>query len=371
MRYILRDVSVLLHGEGVQTRNILIDGRRIAKVSREDIDVSAIPIDLAGHTVMPGIINAHAHLMDCYHGFDDLRLKKWLDAGVTHLRDQGILSYKTTEDAIRWKRALENDCTMPTISVCGKFLSTENGYGGVDPMTLRSPRDATEAVKALADAGVDHVKIPYDEGYDPYTQSLPMLDEPTLEAIYNEAHKHGLRVSAHVLRAGRLKTLLRTGIDEAAHACMDTMDDDLLDAMVRNNVAMTPTLSIYAMMHAEYGAPMIYAAMDNTLRFSQKGGILGFGDDFIEEKPVFSVVGMPYMEIALLLQAGLTMAQVLEAATLGGARVMGRDDLGRIAEGCAADIIAVKGDPLAFPYLMTNVDFVMKSGVPVKSFPGA
>ncbi len=367
MRYIIRNAAVFLHGEGVQARSVLVDGRRIAKICEEDMDVSAVEIDLSGHTLMPGFINTHVHLMDCYLGFDSDRLKKWLHAGITHLRDQGILSYHTAADAVCWKRRLENDCTMPSLSVCGKFLSTNHGYGGVEPIALHSTSDAKDAVKSLADAGVDHIKLPYDEGYDPYTHSLEMLSEPILEAIYDEAKRNNLRVSAHVLRAERLKTLLRTGLDEAAHMCMDFIDDETMAQMIGHRVMMTPTLSIYGMMHAEYGAPFIYQAMDNVFRFVRHGGIIGLGDDFIEEKPVWCMTGMPYMEIELMRKAGLTMTEIIEAATFGGASIMGRDDMGRIAEGSIADLIAVKGDPLEFPYLLSNVQFIMKNGIPVKS----
>lgn len=366
MRFLIRNASVYLHGEGVRPRSILVEGKRIVRVSEGDIEASAMPIDLAGYTVMPGFINTHVHLMDCYNGFDTGRLRKWLNAGITHLRDQGILSYHTTVDAVQWKRDCANDCTVPSLSVCGKFLSTQNGYGGADPIALHSEEDAKDAVKRLADTGVDHIKIPYDEGYDPYTQSLDLLSEPMLAAIYGEANRQNLRVSAHVLRMQRLKTLLRTGIDEAAHVPMDALDDDTIRDMVRNRVAMTPTLSTYGMLHAEFGAPMIHQAMDNVLRFVRQGGIIGFGDDFVEEKSVWGTVGMPYMEIELLQKAGLTMTEIIDAATFGGAAVMGRDDLGRICEGSVADLIAVKGDPLAFPYLLSNVQFVMKNGIAVK-----
>ncbi len=366
MRFLLRNASVYLHGEGFAPRSVLVEGRKIVKVSADEISANAMPVDLTGYRLMPGFINTHVHLMDCFNGFDTPRLKKWLNAGVTHLRDQGVLSYRTAEDAVRWKRGLENDCAVPSLSVCGKFISTENGYGGADPHVVRSETEARDTVKRLADAGVDHIKIPYDEGYDRYTKSLDMLTEPVLSAIYDQANALNLRVSAHVLRAERLKTLLRTGIDEAAHACMDSMDDDVLSAMVRQRVAMTPTLSIYGSLHAEFGAPMIFQAMDNVRRFVRMGGVIGFGDDFLEEKPVWGVVGMPYMEIELLLKAGLTMTEVIDAATYGGAAVMGRSDLGVIAEGAVADLIAVKGDPLEFPYLLSNVQFVMKKGIAVK-----
>lgn len=120
------------------------------------------------------------------------------------------------------------------------------------------------------------------------------------------------------------------------------------------------------MMYAEYGAPMLYQAMDNVLRFVRHGGIIGLGDDFIEEKLPWNVTGMPFMEIELLQKAGLSMVEILDAATIGGAGVMGRADIGQIRKGCVADLIAVRGSPIEFPYLLTNVQFIMKDGIVVK-----
>ena len=75
---------------------------------------------------------------------------------------------------------------------------------------------------------------------------------------------------------------------------------------------------------------------------------------------------MPYKEIELLLKAGLSMIDIINSATQGGARILGRKDYGRIEAGCVADLIAVKGNPLEFPYLLTNINFIMKDGIIIK-----
>lgn len=366
MRFLIKNAMTYLPEGTVERRNVLVDGQHIAWVCTEEMGVPAVEIDLSGYTLLPGFINAHVHLMDCYDGFNDENLGQWLRAGVTHLRDEGILSYHDAADAVQWRARVAKACTMPTLSVCGRFVSAPGGYGGVSPLGVETAQEARTAVQTLVDAGVDHIKIAFDEGYDPYTRSLPMLAEAELEAVYQEANRLGVPVSAHALRAERVRTLLRTGVDEIAHACFDAMDDALLEAMVRQGVCMTPTLSIYGQMHAEYGAPMIHQAMDNTRRFVRLGGTIALGDDHIETHPVWAPVGMPVMEMELLRQAGLTMAEVVAAATAGGAAVMKRRDLGRVEAGCAADLIAVKGDPFLFPYLLSNVQFVMKHGVAVK-----
>lgn len=217
------------------------------------------------------------------------------------------------------------------------------------------------------DAGVDHIKITLDEGYDSYTQSLNLLSPNILSVICDQTHKHGKKVSAHVNRSDKLEILVNAGIDEAAHTCFDEIPDKLLEYMVKNHIYMTPTLSIYGEITASCGAPLLYGAMNNTKRFVDMGGVIGLGNDYIEEKAVWSPVGMPIMELELLLKAGLSMNQVIKAATEDGAKILGLENYGKIEENAVADLIAVKGNPYELPYLLSNVSFVMKEGIVIKS----
>jgi imidazolonepropionase-like amidohydrolase len=91
------------------------------------------------------------------------------------------------------------------------------------------------------------------------------------------------------------------------------------------------------------------------------------GNDYIEEKEIWSPVGMPIMEIELLLKAGLTMKEVIKAATLGGAKILGKGNYGRVESDYIADLIAVKGDPYELPYLLSSVNFIMKDGIVIKN----
>lgn len=367
MRYLLKNGKMLSsNGERV-TVNILTENNKISKISKGEINITANEYDLTGYTIMPGFINAHVHIFDCYDSFNEEKLKKWLQSGITCLRDEGILSRCSAKDTVNFREKLRRNCMYPKITVCGKFISAVNGYGGIEPLEVSTEQEARDAVKAQVAEGVDHIKIPLDEGYDSYTQSLKLLPLNLLEAICDEAHKLGKRVSAHVTRNDQLEKLLKAGIDEAAHTCFDRIPDETLEFMVKNNIAMTPTLSIYGEITTNFGAPILDVAMDNTKRFVDMGGVIGLGNDYIEEKPIWSPVGMPIMEIELLKQAGLTMEQIIEAATLGGARILGLDDYGRISENCIADLIAVKGDPYKLPYLLSNVQFVMKDGIVVKN----
>ena len=365
MRYLLKNVNIM-DKDTASKMNILIDDKTIVKISHESIDVPAHEHDLSGYTVMPGFINTHVHLIDCYDAFNNDNLKKWLMSGVTYLRDEGILSRNTTKEAVEWRNKNSSSPLYPSIAICGKFISSVNGYGGAEPMGVSSENEARDAVKMQIDEGVDHIKVTLDSGFDAYTRSLDLLPLEILSAICDESHKLGKKVSAHVNQSDKLDILLQAGIDEAAHACYDSISDDSLAYMVRNNIYMTPTLSVYGEILTNWGAPLLYGAMENTKRFVDMGGIIGFGNDYIEEKAIWTPVGMPMMEIELLQKAGLTMNQIITSATLGGAKILGKENYGIINEGYIADLIAVKGNPYDFPYLLTNINFVMKDGIIVK-----
>lgn len=364
MRTLLQNAT-LLDAEGNRSSaHILIEGDQIVQVSAEEINVpTAVTHNLSGFTLLPGFINTHVHLIDCYDPFNEDKLKRWLRAGITCLRDEGILSRHTTADAVRWRDTLAPSYLHPRLLVCGKFINDPNGYGGMAPLGVTTTDEARDAVRKQVDDGADHIKVSLDSGYDPYTQSLPLLSEPILAAICDEAHKLGKLVSAHVNAADKLGILVRAGIDEAAHACYDPLPDALIETMVHQGTCMTPTLSIYGEITAKWEAPLLYGAMDNVRRFVAAGGTIGLGNDYIEEKPIWSPVGMPMMEIELLLKAGLSIHQVLAAATSGGARILGLAKHGHIAPGYHADLIAIQGDPCEMPYLLSHVPFVMKDGV--------
>lgn len=367
MRCLLKNAAIVDADGKRDNVHILVENTKILKISKEELNIPAMEYDLSGYTLMPGFINTHVHLIDCFDAFNEDKLKKWLMSGITYLRDEGILSRHTAIDAVQWRDKCKKSCMYPGIAVCGKFISAINGYGGVEPLGVTTEREARDVVRKQIDMGVDHIKIALDEGYDAYTQSMDLLPLEVLTAICDETHKLGKKVSAHVNRNDKLEILLKAGIDEAAHTCFDRISDETLEFMVKNKIHMTPTLSIYGEITAKWGAPFLVGAMDNTKRFVDMGGVIGLGNDYMEEKEIWSTVGMPIMEIELLLKAGLTMNEVIKAATLGGAKILGKCNYGKIESDCIADLIAVKGDPYELPYLLSSVNFIMKDGIVIKN----
>jgi imidazolonepropionase-like amidohydrolase len=125
MRYLLKNTAIVNNNGMRDNIQVLVEGKKILKVSREAINIPAMEYDLSGYTLMPGFINTHVHLMECFDGFNDDKLKKWLMAGITYLRDQGILSRYTVKDAVKWRDKYKNSCMHPGIAVCGKFISAK------------------------------------------------------------------------------------------------------------------------------------------------------------------------------------------------------------------------------------------------------
>ncbi len=364
MESILLENALLMDEQGCPTTcHVLIVGDTIARVGPGTADAVARRVDLAGCTLLPGFIHTHAHLMENTDGFNTEKLRRWLRSGITHIRDQGVLSRHGASDAVAWRDRLAAFGGCPSLSVCGPWLAAPGGYGGLQPVEVDGCAFAREAVRRLVDAGVDHLKLSLDTGYDAETNRMPLLPIDVIEAICDEAHRLGRKVAAHVTRSDKLRLLVQAGIDEAAHTCIDPIPDSTIEAMVAGGVCMTPTLSMYAMFSERTGLPLLQAALDNVRRFVGAGGVIGLGNDYLGEDPPWAPVGMPLLEIDLLRKAGLTMRQVIAAATAGGAAILGRPDLGRIAGGCRADLVAVRGDPYTDPETLSHMEFVMKDGI--------
>ena len=220
MKCLLRNATIVDSSGKRVTVHILTDDKKILKVSKEALNIPAMEYDLSGYTLMPGfintffkffIINTHVHLMDCFDGFNNEKLKKWLISGITYLRDEGIFSRHNATDAFLWRENNRKSCMYPSIAICGKFISAVNGQGGVAPLGVTTETEARDAVSVQVNAGVDHIKISLDEGYDSYTQSLDLLPLNILEVICDQAHKLGKKVSAHVNRSDKLEILLKAG----------------------------------------------------------------------------------------------------------------------------------------------------------------
>ena len=244
-------------GPPIHDSVVLISGNRITAVgTQNDIEVPSgvAVIDADGRTVMPGLIDLHVHFDIIGHGNYDHWFKTYesrmrsdilpaaarimLNAGVTSVRDLG-----TDIDNAFWLREQINSGAMPgpRTFVAGPFLrKTVTSFVSpdfVDTWVVESPADGRRKVRQLAGMGVDVIKT-QDEA----------LSREELAAIYDEAHKQGLRVATHLFSQRALRTALEAGIgqwDTIEHigaGSQPRYPDDIVNMIIEQQVAMAPTI---------------------------------------------------------------------------------------------------------------------------------
>lgn len=323
---------------------IVVEGPRIVDVA-DTRDVSeARVVDVAGGTVMPGFIDAHVHI-----GFADPH--DVLRRGVTTVRD------------LAWPRELifplarasrAGDFDGPLILAAGPMLTVAGGY----PITaawapdgtgwpVASLDDARAAVRTLAAEGVAVIKVSLNP------PAGHVLDHDTLAAIVDEAHDQGLKVTGHIYGLEQLRTALAAGVDELAHMLMspERIDDDIIETMVAANVAVVPTLSIFP-------ADILDIALSNLERFIAAGGRVVYGTDLGNAGPQ---PGIDELEVTRMAAAGMSVTDIVRAATVTAAEWLGLADRGVIAPGTAADLVVVDGD-LTEARALTRVTRVFRAG---------
>ena len=362
--------ATLIDGTGaapMPAAAVAILGGRIAAVGRagELPFTPDTPVrELAGATLMPGFINAHAHIT----GLDDEGLRAWPRAGVTTIRDLGgpLAEVVARRDRI----TASTDPGLPRLIVAGPIVNVLGSFSteisGVNDRVLivDGPDDARARVTALLDGGADLVKLAVSGRTD---VSYAELSDQEVAAIAEVARARGAHVAAHVDPAVALRLAVLSGGSSVAHSPRDRVPDDLIALMVERGVELVPTIAVYEGLAAQRGnlaewrrstRPVMY---DNLRRFAAAGGTLALGDDYGGAPG--QTVGMPMDEINHWLAAGLTPLQVITAATGGGASVLERaDELGRVAPGYIADILVVAGDPLADITALTRPLLVLRDG---------
>jgi imidazolonepropionase-like amidohydrolase len=356
-------------GEPLPNAAVAISEGRIAAVGLAgELAYSAdTPVrDISGATLMPGFINAHVHIS----GLSEDDLRRWTRAGVTTIRDlAGPLEERIP---IRESFLARGDPSLPRLLVSGPIVTVAGGYPfavrdaklRVSSLAVGGVEQARAEVHALADAGVDLIKISVSGRTD---VSWPELSDPEIAIIAETARSRGLAVTAHVDRASALRRAVLNGVSDAAHSPRDRVPDEVFALMVERGVTMVPTIAVYECLAKSRGSgaawrrstmPTMY---DNLRRFVAAGGTLALGDDYggVPGMPV----GMPMDEINHWIAAGISPLHVIEAATRGSAVAVGMaDELGTVEVGKLADLLVVEGDPLSDIGALARPVLVIKGG---------
>lgn len=395
----------LITGDGrtIEAPVVVISGERITAVgpaASVRVPAGARTIDLAGHTLMPGFMDMHTHLASIdSDGGDMAVLREWpahgaiyatvnarktLEAGFTTVREAGSTGYVdvVVRDAIA--RGL---IPGPRIHASGPALGSTGGHADVNGWSPFLDIPGTGAIVDGVDAlrkqvrlnakyGADQIKLVATGGVLSVGDAVtaPQYSDEELRAVVQEAARLGRRVMAHAHGGAALVAAVNAGVASIEHGSI--VDDEGIAAMKAKGTYMVPTLIILEEIvrdGARKGYPP-YAiakatavAADRRVRLRkafQSGVKFAFGTDATSDIHGRNGEEFRYMVDIL----GATPMQAIQSATLHAATLLGvEQDFGTIEPGKVADLVAVRGDPLADIGLLTRVTFVMKGGAVVKA----
>ncbi len=331
----------------IQNERITVIGTQVNTA----IPVNAKVIDVAGSTILPGLINAHVH-----RGYEEQNLKAWAQAGVTAVRD---LATNPQMPAFSIRDRLNKSNQNARLVAVGPMVTTIGGYYG-GGLEVTSSEDARQKVNELADAGADLIKIAIEDNLQ--GRKWPMLSMEEITTIVNTAHERGLPVSAHITRSKHLEIAIEAKVDDVAHMVIDDLPDDLITRMIEQDMYWEPTLELWKGVSQIHNLNWDARAVANLHRFVQAGGKVALGTDYAGYICEFDL-GMPITEMELMQEAGMTPMQIIVAGTKNAAHVCNLDhELGTIEPGKIADVIVVEGNPLHDIHALTNLRIVIHKG---------
>jgi imidazolonepropionase-like amidohydrolase len=347
-------------------------------------------IDLAGKTLMPGLIDPHVHLTWYYYRpdvtvggmptYNEARIamvgvwhmQQLLNAGITAVRDVGTYGHVSLD--LKWALG-EGLIPGPRIWAAGRLISPTGGHGSKNPglsLEFGGVAGARAAVREEIKAGADFIKIAILK--DEWTH-----DE--LHAAVDQAHRMDRKVACHVNFPPSITNALNAHVDSVEHGCLVT--DEELEQMADQGTYWVVTPLIYHKQFETFKAKVadpetptaerewaeaqvrrhewIWDNMPRAiLRAHEMGVKIVVGSDQLY--PEVGIAALP-LDMKMVVDIGLSPMAVIRAATSRAAECIGcQDVLGSVETHKLADLIAIDGDPLSDIAVMQNVVLVIKNG---------
>jgi len=381
----------LIDGQGhaIKDAVVIVDGEKIVRVGGE-IPKDADVVDLRKYTAIPGLIDAHTHMtfywdrkpgtrpwsqLGTLHDAVTVYLaqenaRKTLETGVTTVRDLGSWNYL---DVAMRDLINRGAMTGPRMFVAGFGLhvtgsATKQGRQ-LDTAEASGVAEVQRVAREQIAGGADWIKMYGSTGSDQDVTGFQTFSFEEMKAAVDVAHRAGKRIAIHSYGPDGARDAVRAGADSVEHAT--GMDDATIAEMAKRGTVYVPTVDhnrYYGAHKDEFGYDQAVVDRLNdyinrnfeTLKRAVAAKVtIAMGSD-----AVFTGFGENTRELEWFVKAGMTPAQALDTATKNGAALLGMEkELGAIAPGYYADIVAVEGDPLTnIDAVVHGVRWVMKGG---------
>ncbi len=372
----------LVNKEGLlsEPKSILL---RDGLIERIDTSIDATDvnfIDGTGLTALPGLIDSHTHSYGS-------ALTDAARFGITTVLDM-FTDHRSLSET-RQARATPTATAKADLFSAGMLATAKGGHGtqfGIPIETLSTPAEAPAWVAARKAEGSDYIKLVYMPGIP----SLPSIDRATARAVIDAGHAEGMLVVAHISTHSAAEAMVEDGIDGLVHVFADrVVSEDLLAQIKAKGVFIIPTLSVIAAIDQDNRvagldsatrsllSPMQEQTIDSSFGESLEGFSLEialknvqrfFGDSV----PILAGSDAPnpgtahgislHHELQLLVRAGLTPGEAMQAASITPARIFELEGRGVIEEGARADLLLVEGDPSQSVSATLNIKHILKNG---------
>lgn len=397
-------------GDLMPERAVLVEGERIVDVvALADAPTGGARVDLPDHTVLPGLVDCHTHLVgetDSGHGYAGLLARTGAQeafAGVRNARDTVMAGFTTVRDVGTFRAFVDvalrdaiKACwvTGPRMFVAGAYVTCSGGGGdiaglapdvdAVVPNELRvgvadSVPEVRRAVRRVLQGGADLVKL-IATGSVMSTGGVPgapELTEKQIRTAVEEARLYGADVAAHAHGAEGIKRAIRGGVRSIEHGSL--LDDECIELLVATRTFLVADVYcgdyISEQGQAHGWDADVLRKNDETTSAQREGfaacvkaGVrIAFGTD----SGIYPH-GLNARQFAYQVRCGQTPLQAIQSATVHAAELLRWEDrIGRIQQGYFADLIAVAGNPLDDVRLLEDVRFVMRGGEVLTAKTGA